>query len=229
MVFCGSTKASPEAMPAVATVRGRRVKALIAILVLAVAGCLPARSTPRPIPALSGLLPIAVYRFTDSRGKDAHVIGQDVFGSRGGSASPMRARTPVDLTVTRAFADALKARGFPVVDRTDVAFVPGTAPENVDGLVSGEITDYWWEREVRTGGPYGAMTNFSYRARCTITVRAHARASGEKLWEKTYSRELGASGGIGNPNALTQVLARTVRAAVMDRELVEQLGGARGP
>jgi hypothetical protein len=128
---------------------------------------------------------------------------------------------------TRAFADALKVRGFLVVDRTDVAFVPGAAPENVDGLVSGEITDYWWEREVRVGGSYNTMTNFSDLARCTITVRAHARASGEKLWEKTYSREVGASGGIGNPDALTQVLARTVRGAVMDRELVEQLGGAR--
>jgi hypothetical protein len=86
MVFFGSTKASPEAMPAIAMVRGRRVKASIAFLVLTVAGCLPA-----------------------------------------------------------------------------------------------------------------------------------------------HSREVRASGGIGNPDALTQVLARTVRAAVMDRELVEQLGGARGP
>src|SRR5262245_26017068 len=152
MVFFGSTKASPDAMPAVAMVRERRVKALIAFLVLAVAGCLPARSTPRPIPALSGLLRVAVYRFTDNRGKDAHVIGQEGFGSRVGSSSPMRARTPVDLTVTRAFADALKARGFPVVDRTDVAFMPGAALENIAGLVSGEITVHRWERHDRTGG-----------------------------------------------------------------------------
>src|SRR2546426_1995881 len=54
---------------------------------------------------LSGLPLISVYRFVDSRGTDAQLIGERTYRGRSGIAfapHPIRAREAVDLTVTRA-------------------------------------------------------------------------------------------------------------------------------
>jgi hypothetical protein len=154
---------------------------------------------------------VAVYLFVDTRGQEERRIGTAFFRGRVmQKADPIYASEPVAVAVTRAFADGLRARGFPVVNMTATSFADRASTADAGVAVSGEITRFWEESFATTG--VGATIEF--RAECAVALQAYETATGRRRWEQTYW-QVGS-----NVNA---ALARTVTAALNDTELIRQL------
>jgi hypothetical protein len=187
---------------------------VVAVCGLVTAGCGPRAISyvPRGITPLPALDPLAVYMFVDKRGVEERRIGTSFFqGQALQETDPTLVSEPVVVTVTRAFAHGLKARGFPVVDRTSAPFVASQARVEAPVAVSGEIVRFW-EQRVTTSGVGGRMES---HAECAVLLQAYETASGRPLWDKIYWRA---------GQTVDGALARTIAAALDDPELIERLG-----
>jgi hypothetical protein len=190
------------------------------------------------LPVASGLPPVAVYLFRDSRQSSC---GPDcipyLFPDVGMSEWLMmlvrtlvRTSEPVVLPVTRAFAEGLHARGFPVVDRTRRTFQAGDSTDAAKRGLRGELLRF-------------ASLPFKYafprmdpgRIVCVVNLEVFDLQSDEKLWEKTYAgtswiddaskrdTRVGSEGERIQP-FLAAALAAAIENAAMDPELAEALG-----
>jgi hypothetical protein len=196
----------------------------------------PGGSWISALPAASGLPPVAVYLFHDSRqspcGPDCiPTLSPDV--GRWGTWPPVRASEPVVLPVTRAFAEGLRARGFPVVDRTRRVFQAGDSTDGAGRGLRGELLSF---ASVPT--PFVPKGSY-FESRlggivCVVSLEVFDLQSGEKLWEKTYSGtssidEASRQGmQLGSEERIQPFLATALAAAIenaaMDPELAEALG-----
>lgn len=207
-----------------------RIGMLLPVVLTIVSGCAKSPGPTLPnIIAIPGLEPVAVYRFVDSRPQDRYTIGWSSFHGRSSQwfnydalPKPIRVREPVDVTVTRAFATALRTRGFPVVDRSDTPFAPGHSPANGAIVVSGEVIRYRVETHTTVSG---IATHFTDAAECRVVLRLYEPVDARAIWEKTYAAK-GGGEGVRSPGALRSlayVLARATNEAVNDPELMAVL------
>jgi hypothetical protein len=195
-------------------------------------------------PATSGLPPVAVYLFQDSRPSAPDYVPY-ILPAIGISPAykgppPIRASEPVVFSVTRAFAEGLEARGFPVVDRTRRAFQMGDPADGARRGLRGELLRFaMWPGWVTVNPFEGKYALTQGGIVCAISVEIFDLESGKKLWEKTYSgksppideatsyRLQNMQPGIGWARemepSLAAALAGAVENAVMDPELVDAL------
>lgn len=184
---------------------------------------------------LSGGEPVALYLLRDLRHQDGDTVGKksggtvselrylfgrhqpgDTVGNEsdlGFVGPPLYANEPVAVAVTRALAEGLKARGFPVVDKTRRVFRAGDEADGARLALLGGVQ--------RFGFPGGGEVS------CDLRLEIRDIESGKKLWEKSFSNQVsfGTSVWTSAGAALGVVLSRTVDDAVMDRELTAHLGG----
>jgi hypothetical protein len=167
--------------------------------------------TPKDITLLAQLPPVAIYRLVDKRGEEERRIGTHVFRGRYTSSRELvYATEPVATTVTRAFADAVRARGFPVRDLTAMTFSASPPGSDAHVSVTGEVIRFWME-SLATSGLFGTLR---FRAECGLVLYAHDTATGRRFWERAYSHE---------DEDITRALAGTVSKAVNDPEFIQQL------
>lgn len=187
------------------------------------------------LPVASGLPPVAVYLFRDSRqsscGPDCiPYLFPDVDTRREGPTLFPLVRTsePLVLPVTRAFAEGLRARGFPVVDRTRRVFQAGDSTDAAKRGLRGELLRF-------ASLPFEhAFRMDPGRIVCVVNLEVFDLQSGKKLWEKTYAgtswiddaskrgMQVGSEGERIQP-FLATALAAAIENAVMDPELAEAL------
>ncbi len=167
---------------------------------------------PSDVAPLPGLGSLAVHAFRDRRSTEGRRIGTYTFHGRTmRRAEPLYVDEPVAATVARAFVDGFTALGFHVVDMAQPdADATGQASADVPVAVSGEILRLWEER-LATTGLTGTLRSW---AECAIRLRVHRVAGGARAWEKTYWHTDASARG---------ALARTVRAALNDPELMAHL------
>jgi hypothetical protein len=190
------------------------------------------------LPATSGLPPVAVYLFQDSRQESGGPDGVPYITPVGASPTspgppPFRTSEPLVLPVTRAIIEGLKARGFPVVDRSQRVFQVGDPADGARrglrgqllrfAIMPGWLTENPWEGKYRLI-PGGIL--------CVVSLEVFDLRSGETLWEKTYSggSTIGESSGREMERQasamqwpLAKALAVAVENAVMDPELTDLL------
>ncbi len=192
-----------------------RVLVVVSFIGVGAAGCggpYTLAYVPSDVAPLPGLGSLAVHTFVDRRNTEARRIGTYAFyGRTMRRVEPLYVDEPVAPTVARAFVDGFTALGFHVVDMAQPgADATGRAPADVPVAVSGEILRLWEER-LATTGLTGTLRS---QAECAIRLRVHRGASGVRAWEKTYWYTDASARG---------ALARTVRAALNDPELMARL------
>jgi hypothetical protein len=189
--------------------------------------------TPK-VAALSVPLPaFSVYRFVDKRWGStdpAMVYRFDSISDRFGGSSfsksvnEVRATEFVSIGVARAVLEGFQARGAPVIDMTASWFEPGYISGDTRIGITGRVLEFG-VRVIRSG-------LFEYRSviACRIALEAYETGSGQKLWEKTYSRqEEGVSRTLASawPEkhwlSLSRVLAAVVEEVVNDPALLQVL------
>lgn len=214
-----------------------RTRSILAVfLVISVfssMGCLPRYQVwtdwylPPRITPLSGLETVAVYVFTDNRQEEDNLVGESVFhGLRNTLTDAIYVSEPVAVTLTNAFADALKARGIPVIDLTSTKFDPVKSKSDALVALSGEILEFWYERG---GSVIGENREL---ARCRVILRAYDTSIRRKFWEKEYSRTYQLKPreperGDRYKTPLGQVAAEVVAEAVYDPEFILAIGRKR--
>lgn len=179
--------------------------------------------SPPKITPLAGLEPVAVYLFTDNRQEEDSVVGRSVFHDlRHTHTTIIYGSEPVAVTLTRAFADGLKARGFPVIGVTDTRFDLVKSKPNALVAVSGDILELSYEKEEAIFG------NERGYARCRVALRAYDTSTATKFWEKEYAKTyylnpLEPVRGHRYKTPLGQVLAESVEEAVYDPEFIRAI------
>jgi hypothetical protein len=187
--------------------------------------------TPPDIQSLPGLGTVAIFQFADGRGVEPTRISTDL------GAGQNFLTEPVAVAVTRAVADGLRRRGFTVIDMGTSEAVPGSSRARGEVAVSGEVRSF----NVNVlAGPLGIP--LAFYVRCRLLLRVQELETGQTLWERRYDRDqdcrrilsnnqLSCSGVHSERDSyagrLADVLAATVKGAVNDRGLTEQL--ARRP
>ena len=201
---------------------------LLMILVALVAGCGSARPftpdfySPRKLTKLlEPLPPIAVYSLVDERGaREPTLILESA--SISGHSRWDHATEPVSGGVTRAFAQAFRARGFPIVDMTERYYSPSGQRAEARVAISGRVLEFG-ARIVRSG-----LFTYDQRVACTIVLEAYEVVSGRRLWTKSYSQVT--EGGLlpADPiTLLSRALAEVVEQGVTDPELLGVIQAAR--
>ena len=216
-------------------------------------GCGHVESPPLPLHALtegirasSGLPNVVVNRFKDLRpGAQSNQVGTLYRESRGsesgfaGKALLLPSPDLVGTAVAGAFARGLAARGFSVIDQTDIEFVPGVQGAaslrvGVQTILAGDVLQFW--ETTACAGAQGAFPCYQWQTGATVTIllRIHEPTSGRTVWEKEYATQgrwmTVRPGGGGYPYAppthhLANLLMKVVREAVSSWDLVEHLGG----
>src|SRR5574341_544643 len=165
--------------------------------------------SPPHVTPLPHLKAVAGYPFTEKRESPYDEVGE-VAGTK------IKASEPVAVSVSRAFADGLRARGFPVVEPTGSDPSPESRSD-ARVAVSGEVQEFWyradWHRE----------------AGCKVRLQVSEVATGRKLWQKVYSTQyvwyawMPERDRLDMGPALAKVLALTVEEAVYDPEFLREL------
>jgi len=177
--------------------------------------------SPPHITSLPNLGAVAIYSFTDRRETGERAVGSNVF--RGGTGKNITSSESVAVSVRRAFAEGLRARGFPVVELTG-RDLPLESQPGVVVVVSGEIQEFWatWSVGRHRG-------DWQRDASCKVRLLVSELATGRKLWEKVYPQQYVWDPSMPERNrldmgpALAKVLALTVEEAVYDPEFVREL------
>ncbi len=171
---------------------------------------------------------VTIYHFSDKR-QVPNLIGTHVsYGRANTYPRTIFSREPVALVATKAFSEAIKARGFQVIDREDTLFTPGSSDGGIAPALTGEVADISYEGMVSWAS---LVVQAAQRVRCTIVLQVYDVTTGQKLWEKTYSRIHPGNGSDkqreGKPtysrNPVAQVLAEIVEEAVYDPEFMREL------
>jgi hypothetical protein len=182
---------------------------------------------PVPVPALS------VYRFVDKRWGStdpAMVYRFDSISGRFGESSfsksvnEVRATESVSVGVARAVLGGFQARGAPVIDMTALWFEPGHISGDTRIGITGRVLEFG-ARVIRSG-----LYEYRWVVACKIALEAYETGSGQKLWEKTYSRqEEGVSRTLASAvpekhwPSLSRVLAGVVEEVANDPALLQVL------
>lgn len=196
---------------------------VVTLALVGLGGCGPktlsVRYTASGITPLPQLLPVAVYQLVDKRGEDEPTRIGGVYGGYRNLLNRLYGDEPAAVTVTRALADGLKARGFPVIDMTTARFDPAATRAQVRVVVSGEVREFWTE------------AFYTNQAKCSMLLQLYETATGRKLWEKEYAEKFsgGLSGGVFASSDdlrdnLARLLSKVVERAVNDPDLVAQVG-----
>lgn len=193
---------------------------LVVLTAMVAAGCAPARPftpgfySPQHLTKLPGPLPpIAVYALLDERGTSEPTLILE-FASISGHNRRDHATEPVSDGVARAFVEAFRARGFPVLDMTTKQS-PGGSKAEARVAISGRVLEFG-ARITRTG-----VFTYDQRVACKIVLEAREVSSGRSLWTKPYSKVT--EGGLlpADPmTLLSRALAQVVDQAVSDPELL---------
>jgi hypothetical protein len=180
-----------------------------------------------PLPALSvhqfiderwgATDPTMVYRFDSISAR----FGESSFSK---SVNEVRATEPVAVGVARAVLEGFQARGVRVIDMTASSFEPGHISGDTRIGITGRVIEFG-VRVIRSG-----LHEYHSVIGCKIALEAHEAGSGQKLWEKTYSRqEEGVSRTLASAvpekhwQSLSRVLAAMVEEVVNDPELLQVL------
>ena len=226
-VLSGQIPGAPNAPDQRAEWLGQRLLlwALLSTIVAFSEGCAtqPLRLqdwySPPHVTPLPHLAAVAVHRFTDKRETAYTALGEEFIG-REETGRNIKAGEPVTVTLRRAFADGLRARGFPVIESTGSDPSPESRSD-VRLAVSGEIQEFWATRSHR------AESN--REAACTVRLQVSEVATGRMQWGKVYSRQYVWSPWMPERDrldmgpALAKVLALTVEEAVYDPEFIREL------
>ena len=219
--------AYPSWRKLIALLRRRRawLKVRVLLSALVIAGCAPAPPfaagffSPRNLERVAvPLPPVAVYLFADERG-----LGPTLFletGSISGREGREHATEPVSVGVTRAFVEALRARGLQVVDETARSYSHGAGAPKARVAISGRVLEFG-ARIARSG-----LVTYDQRVGCRVALEVHDSATGRRLWTKTYGQVT--EGGLlpADPTTvLSRALRHVVEQAVMDAELLTIIRG----
>ena len=138
-------------------------------------------------------------------------------------------------------ARGLAARGFSVIDQTDIEFVPGVQGAaslrvGVQTILAGDVLQFW--ETTACAGAQGAFPCYQWQTGATVTILPpHSSANirengvGEGVCDSGEVRMTVRPGGGGYPCAppkphhLANLLMKVVREAVSSWDLVEHLGG----
>lgn len=187
--------------------------------------------SPPQIARVPDLQPVVVYLLADDRQEKDTQVGVSGFDSfsAGGTvprAYVMYVSEPVAVTVTQAFADGLRARGFPVIDMTRTRLDSRSPFSQGQIALSGKILELRYEKwQPLLGGDSGM-------ARCKVVLHAYDTRNGHKMWEKEYAKTFmfGSREPEREPknkSALGQVVADIVAEAVYDPEFILAIGRKR--
>jgi hypothetical protein len=206
---------------------------IVALGLTLATGCIPIpvwRSVhfdPAGIEHLPQLPSVTLYQFDDVRQMGGSRIGVRRGYWQGRKTCPAGCRPaqslifgpPVGETVTQAFAEGLKARGFTLVDRASERFLAGQSELPTPLAIVGEVNDFWIE--------YGSSGfGLSGLVRCSVTVRVVQAldASGPPRWEQKYDVREDTEGDALDPlvETLGRALSKVVRDAVNDPNFVAQ-------
>lgn len=199
-----------------------RVAIVSVILVLFGTGCGPRttsiRYAPSGIGALPQLEPVAVYRLADKRDEEPKRIG-GVYGGYRNLLNRIYAEEDAAVIVTRALAEGLKARGFPVTMRLDESYLPRFSRPDTRITITGELRAFWTE------------AFYTNKAECAVLLQVYEVATGRKLWEKLYEAEEseGLGGGVfasidNLREMLTRQLSKVIGNVANDPELLSHAG-----
>jgi|GEM_PF-4691393 len=214
-----------------------RLFMVLGLAILSLSGCVQQYRimtdwySPPKIARLPDLGPLAVYLFTDNRAEKDTQVGLSGFERFSATGIASRANVvyvsePVARTVTQAFTDGLRERGFPVIDRTKTPLDTRTPlSQGVVGL-SGKILALHYEQF----RPF--LDDLHSMARGRIVLEAYDPGSGRKFWEKEYTRTITLGPRMPereprNKSPLGQVLAEVVVDAVYDPEFILAVGRKR--
>ena len=185
-------------------------------------GPMPLEYRPAVKPLSGGEPAVALYLLRDLRHqhdgtvRDESYLGFVIERPYEGKGQPLYANERAAVTATRALAEGLKARGFPVVDRTSRIFRAGDEAGGARLALVGEVHRLGFSRREE--------------ASCVLRLELREIESGKKLWEKSFSSQAPIEGPGGLPTlaaaAVSEALSKTVDDAVMDRELTDLLTGS---
>lgn len=179
---------------------------------------IPAVSVHRFIDERPGATdPTMVYRFDSISAR----IGESGYSKR---VNEVRATEPVAVGVARAVLEGFQARGAPVIDMTALLFDPGHISGATRIGITGRVLEFGVQ-VIRSG-----LHEYRSVIGCSIALEAYDAGSGQKLWEKTYSRQeesvsrtLVSAEPTNHWPGLSRVLAGVVEEVVSDPALLQVL------
>jgi hypothetical protein len=137
--------------------------------------------SPRTTSISTPLAPVAVYQFTDKRPvSDPTVLGEHPLRTGTYGKTLLRATEPVGTGTARAFAEALRARGVQVIDRTLNPLSGELEGEPGSRAISGEVLAFS-STSRRTG-----LVSYAGGAAFHVRVHVHGREPAGVRWEKDY-------------------------------------------